>query len=76
MISDKYDTCCHCFVLQGNSITDAYLGEHGKETRVFDYDEFVRFLDNPTQKLWNKMFNCEMFELGGRDLVLELVTSN
>lgn len=75
IISDENETCCHCFVLNDDSITDAYLGDHDKETRSFDYSDFLSFMEDPTQELWNKMFNCEQFEWAGQDINLEILTS-
>jgi hypothetical protein len=73
IISDEFNTCCHCFVLNDDKITDAYIGEHDKETRNFDYEDLLSFLANPTEKIWNKMFNCEQFEWGGSIIKLELL---
>lgn len=69
------ESCVHCFVLSDGSITDSYIGEHDTEKRTFDYDNLVELLNNPTQELWNKMFNCEQYELGENDISLEIYVS-
>jgi hypothetical protein len=66
------ESCVHCFVLSNKEITDSYVGEHEKETRTFDYDNLVELLNNPTQEMWNKMFNCEQFEMSDSDISLEI----
>lgn len=66
------ESCVHCFVLSNREITDSYIGEREKETRSFDYDNLVKLLNNPTQELWNEMFNCKQYELGDDDITLEI----
>lgn len=68
IVSNKNETCFHSFVLNDNFITDAK-----SNGGIFDYEDLLSFLENPTQKLWDKMFDCEQF-WDGQDINLEILT--
>lgn len=66
------ESCCHSFILSNDQITDSYIGEHDVETRSFNYDDLESLLENPTQEVWNKLFNCETYDVIDGDIYLEI----